>query len=166
MKWGFTFESAQETYDIETGTHKKLNLPQRIFLKVIDSWFYHIFMTLLTIYCLFFDDLWILILPKGVDNYFFVFTTICLVVFFLEIILTFIVRKEYRFSFFFWLDIISTISLIFDLDWITERFTYDIVNTTQVLKTSRASWFTRIIWVVRLIRLLRIVKLYKQAKNV
>jgi len=87
-------------------------------------------MTMLTFYCLFFDDIRILVLPEAVDNYFFSLTTFSAFVFLIEIILSFIARKEYRFSFFFWLDVVSTLSLVFDLDWFTDRLTQNVVNTT------------------------------------
>ena len=32
------------------------------------------------------------------------------------------IKEKYIFSFFFWLDIVSTASLLFDIEWITNSF--------------------------------------------
>lgn len=43
-----------------------------------------------------------------------------MVLFAIEIILNSIVIDDYKYSFFFWLDIIATLSLIPDIDWIAD----------------------------------------------
>lgn len=72
-------------------------------------------------------------------------------------------KSEYPGSFFFYLDIISTITMIPDCEWIWYLIVDDggNQNATDLAKTSRAGRVTRVIRVIRLIRLLRIVKLYK-----
>jgi hypothetical protein len=79
------------------------------------------------------------------------------------------------FSFYFWLDLVATISLVPDIgflwdpltgaDDVTEdSATSDAEQIQNAGKASRAGTRTsRIIRVMRLIRLLRIVKLYKNA---
>mmetsp|Transcript_16748 Transcript_16748/g.25817 ORF Transcript_16748/g.25817 Transcript_16748/m.25817 type:complete len:329 (+) Transcript_16748:783-1769(+) len=69
-------------------------------------------------------------------------------------------------SFFFNLDIVSTVSMIPDCGWIWDLFGEDTggSNATDIAKTSRAGRVTRVIRVIRLIRLIRIVKLYKQTQ--
>ena len=52
---------------------------------------------------------------KDADIFFDVLTIISLVVFAVEIIMSWIVKDDYKFSFFFWLDVISTLSLILDI---------------------------------------------------
>jgi hypothetical protein len=42
-------------------------------------------------------------------------TLICLAVFSAELVMSWLVKEDYRYSFFFWLDLISTLSLILDL---------------------------------------------------
>jgi len=42
----------------------------------------------------------------------------------IEIILSVIVKKGYTFSFFFWLDILSTISLILDINMVSNAIFY------------------------------------------
>lgn len=52
---------------------------------------------------------------KSADTYFDVFTIIALVTFFAEIVMAVLSKEDYLFGFFFWLDTISTISLILDI---------------------------------------------------
>lgn len=72
-------------------------------------------MGVFTIYALFGDDARILSSTKSADNVFDAFTLMSMVIFAVEIGMTLYVDKKYKWSFFFWLDVISTISLILDL---------------------------------------------------
>jgi len=130
-------------------------------------------MTLITIYALFFDDIRIIFFPKSLDDLFYGITLFGMICFTLEISLASYAKEDYVFSFFFWLDIVSTVSMIPDCGWIWDPIIgagdSDITsdagggdNAAQLAKTSRASRVTRVIRVIRLIRLIRIVKLYKQ----
>lgn len=58
------------------------------------------------------------------DTYFDVFTSIALASFILEIVLTIIAKDDYLWGFFFWLDAISTISLILDIQAISIAIFY------------------------------------------
>lgn len=71
--------------------------------------------TTLSIYALFGDDIRVVAFNKHADLTFDVLTIIALVVFSVEIVISFMAKPEYRFGFFFWLDLISTVSLILDL---------------------------------------------------
>lgn len=77
--------------------------------------------TLLTIYALFFGDIKYLISDKSADTTFDVMTFLCMGVFTFEIIMSMLVKKHYTFSFFFWLDIVSTATLIFDLSILSTK---------------------------------------------
>mmetsp|Transcript_3333 Transcript_3333/g.2301 ORF Transcript_3333/g.2301 Transcript_3333/m.2301 type:complete len:168 (+) Transcript_3333:211-714(+) len=130
----------------------------------LEHWITAIFMTLITIYSLFFDDIRVLALPKDADPICYGITCFCMACFLIEIILASIVKDDYFLSFFFWLDLISTLSMIGDIGWITSGGSGSGAEVSSLAKTSRASRVTRVIRIVRLIRLIRIVKLYKQAK--
>ena len=119
-------------------------------------------MTLITFYALFFDDIRMIGFEKDQDDGFFAITLIGMLAFTVEIILASLVMDDYWNSFFFWLDLVSTISMIPDCGWIWEPLTGGGgTNATDLAKTSRAGRVTRVIRVIRLIRLIRIVKLYK-----
>ena len=127
-------------------------------------------MTVITVYSLFFDDIRQLTIHPSKDDICFGVTTACMGFFLVEIVLAAIAIEDYFLSFFFWLDIISTLSMVPDIGWMWNFITGQdsssggVNNAGQLAKTSRASRVTRVIRVIRLIRLIRIVKLYKQAK--
>lgn len=126
-------------------------------------------MSAVTIYSLFFDDIRASGFDLAQDNIFYSLTFVCMILFLVEIILASISKEDYFLTFFFWLDVISTISMIPDCGFIWNPLVGQGGNKqakgmASVAKTSRAGRITRIIRVIRLIRLIRIVKLYKQAR--
>lgn len=82
-----------------------------------------------------------------------------------------IVKEEYFLSFFFFLDSISTISLLLDISMFNEAVglsgdTSGAQNTAALARAGRASRVgTKAGRVVRLVRLIRLVKLYKTASE-
>lgn len=76
---------------------------------------------------------------------------------------------EYRFTFFFYLDIISSLSLLLDVSLITSLLyannsgTYDISQIAVQARASRVA--TRAIRIVKLVRIIRIIKMYKAASQ-
>ena len=90
----------------------------------------------------------------------------------LEIILNSVVDDDFKYSFFFWLDIIATLSLIPDIDWISSPLaellgsdtiseTVDVLPGKLVIYNETAKQMTKVIKSLRLIRMIRIIKLYK-----
>lgn len=73
-------------------------------------------MTVVTIYALLGDDIKLLTTTKSADPIFTDLTAIALVLFLIEIILASIGKEDYFNSFFFWLDFVSTISLVTDIE--------------------------------------------------
>ncbi|EGR34816.1 hypothetical protein IMG5_001570 [Ichthyophthirius multifiliis] len=138
-----------------------------------------IIMAIITLYALFGDDIRVLVTDKNGDKIFWILNIICMCVFFIEIILACFAKPDYFNSFFFYLDLISTVSLIFDIGWISDS----IYNTqdsnpdlsssgqgsrnpsqiAQAGKTSRVG--TKASRIVRIVRLIRLVKLYKHAQT-
>jgi len=148
--------------------------------QILDDAYYIIFMTLVTVYALFFDDIRIIAFAKEADGVFYGITLACIVLYTAEVVASSWAVSGYMNSFFFWLDMVSTISMVPDCGWIWD----EIVNpgstdgggaedgqggsdrsgsqtATDLAKTSRAGRITRVIRIIRLIRLIRIVKLYK-----
>lgn len=85
----------------------------------LESKTFQVPVTILTIYALFFGDIKYLISTKEDDLAFDVITFICMATFVFEILLSMLAKKNYTFSFFFWLDILSTVTLIFDLSLVS-----------------------------------------------
>mmetsp|Transcript_52955 Transcript_52955/g.80291 ORF Transcript_52955/g.80291 Transcript_52955/m.80291 type:complete len:88 (-) Transcript_52955:64-327(-) len=77
-------------------------------------------MTIVTLYALFGDDIRVLATNKDGDAVFYGLACASLVLFSIEIILACYAKAGYLFGFFFWLDIISTVSIIFDIGWIMD----------------------------------------------
>lgn len=139
-----------------------------------NHWSFTAFMTLLTIYALFGDDIRLCATDKSADDIFFGLTSLSLAFFAIEIVLNSIAREGYFLGFFFWLDLISTVSLITDIGWIWDEITgtsdsnaEDAQQASKLARGSRGakigSRAGRIARVIRLIRLIRVVKLYKSA---
>jgi len=86
--------------------------------KVINHWAVTTTMTIVTVYALFGDDIRLAFFTKSADDTFFTLTFISLILFSLELTLNSIATPDYFNSFYFWLDLVSTISLITDIGWI------------------------------------------------
>lgn len=147
-------------------------------------------MFLVTIYALIGDDIRLLAFDKDADDVFMWLNIITLSLFTIELVLSSIGVKGYLGSFFFWLDFLSTISIITDIEPLWQAIVSigsndeaaaapldlghlkgdkEILASLQNQNigvdanvTARAGKLTRI---VRLIRLIRIVKLYKSASQ-
>lgn len=87
------FESPTETPNKSTC--------QIITLKILDSHTLAIFMSFVTIYALFSDDIRIAACTKEDDDVFYALSTIALFFFLLDLIASTIVKQDYRFSFYF-----------------------------------------------------------------
>ncbi|OMJ77735.1 hypothetical protein SteCoe_22604 [Stentor coeruleus] len=128
-------------------------------------------MSLVTIYALFADDIKTLAFAKSSDDIFSTLVVICLLLFTGELVLSSLYKPNYKWSFYFWLDLVATLSLITDIGWIWDNF-IGVSNTSSnnkqlqnAGKASRAGTRTsRILRIIRLIRLIRLVKLYKNAQ--
>jgi hypothetical protein len=75
-------------------------------------------MALVTIFALVGDDLRLWLTTKVADLYFNTAFAISLFLFALELFLNSMIIHEFKYSFFFWLDMIATLSLIPDISWI------------------------------------------------
>ena len=94
-----------------------MNTYKVVIERFLDSRGFQIFINILTVYALFADDFRTAFFPKSADDGFDSIIIICMIFFSLEIVLSVLSKENYVFTFFFWLDIISTVSLIFDLKW-------------------------------------------------
>jgi hypothetical protein len=78
-----------------------------------------VIMTTITIYALFGDDVRVLSTNKWGDPYFWVLNCIAMGMFILELIVASLCKKGYFWGFFFFLDLLSTLSLLLDIGWIS-----------------------------------------------
>ena len=153
-------------------SHNHRPLWKKKIAKFLDSAPVLIFMSILTIYALFSSDIQAAFLRIEVDYAFNIIQCILVGIFTLEWILNIIAKVDYIFSFFFWLDLIATISLIQDIDWVMnpvlgygsarqKSYKSSVQAAKAMSKVSSASRATRVLRVIRIVRLIRMVKLYK-----
>ena len=122
---------------------------------------------MITLYALFGDDARILVTDKNGDSGFWVCNIIAMIAFAIEILVASICRKDYFNGFFFWLDLVSTVSLLLDIGWVTDSLFNGSINSgaTSAASLARAGRASRVGTkagrIVRIIRLIRLVKLYK-----
>jgi hypothetical protein len=125
-------------------------------------------MSLVTFYALFADDIKILLLPKSADTSMDIITLIFMFLYLIELIMGVLAVPNYLFSFYFWVDLVSTLSMLADVTFIINPVTDALGGSTSgadIAKTGRASRVIKIIRIIRLIRLLRVLKIYKQVKT-
>jgi hypothetical protein len=101
--------------------------------KFINRWPVVSFMTLITVYALFADDVRLLATTKPYDEVFYSLTSISMICFLLELFLASLASPDYFLGFYFWLDLIATVSLLTDIAWI-----WDEVTGTQDINASNA----------------------------
>jgi len=77
-------------------------------------------MSMTTLFALFGDDMRLWFTTKEADPYFFGGLCLSFFLFIFEILVNSCVIDDFKFSFFFWLDLIATFSLIPDILWVVE----------------------------------------------
>lgn len=116
---------------------------------------------------MFADDIRIVAFDQPADIGFDILSMIMILIFLIEIILSWIAFEEYRCSFFFILDLVSTFSLVLDIGLLTDLIYSNTTNTygfSRIAAQSKASRVaTRAVRIVKLFRIIRVVKLYKSA---
>ncbi|CAK87607.1 unnamed protein product (macronuclear) [Paramecium tetraurelia] len=157
--------------DIFQQTMDKNSHRASIFEIVLESTVFQVIINILTLYALFGDDIRVAAFRLSADIVFDALNITCLVMFSTEIILSVIVKEGYFLSFFFWLDSISTISLLLDINLFNQAVGLSgaggqAKNTAGLARAGRASRVgTKAGRVVRLVRLIRLVKIYKSANK-
>mmetsp|Transcript_99008 Transcript_99008/g.178780 ORF Transcript_99008/g.178780 Transcript_99008/m.178780 type:complete len:979 (-) Transcript_99008:249-3185(-) len=128
---------------------------------VVDNRWFMLVTTILTIYALTGDDIRIMCTDKPSDFIFNINAVICIVVFSAEVLLSCIGKNDYYLGFFFWLDVISTATLVLDLTWVSEFLEGSSADASNMRSGRTARVGARAARVVRVLRLVRILKLYK-----
>jgi class 3 adenylate cyclase len=128
---------------------------------VADSKSFNLLTILLTVYALTGDDIRLLCSNQPQDAIFNGITILCIVVFLLEIVICTFGRDDYFLSFFFWLDCISTVTLLLDLTYVSELIHQDDEEVDNVRTSRSAKIGARAGRMVKVVRLVRILKLYK-----
>ena len=125
-------------------------------------------MSLVTFYALFFDDIKLLLLPKETDLTFDIITLIAMALYTFELVAGALAVEGYFFSFYFWVDLLSLLSMLPDVSFVVAAVEGEFAaadGASDIAKTGRATKVVKVIRIIRIIRLLRIVKIYKQVKT-
>lgn len=135
----------------------------RVSAHVVDNPLFIFVTTLLTVYALIGDDIRLICTDKPDDIAFNVMVLLCLVIFGVETVISSLGKSDYFLGFFFWLDVISTVSLVLDLTWVTDSIAQQSKeqNTSDMRSGRTARLGAKAGRVVRVLRLVRILKLYK-----
>jgi len=143
--------------------------------KFLNEWPVTIFMTIITVYALLADDIRLILFEKESDYYFYWMNSFSLGLFLLELSLASLVTADYFIGFYFWLDLVATLSLVTDIAWVWDPIMgtedVDASNAESAGNVARAgrsarigTRASRVARIIRLIRLIRVVKLYKNAQ--
>jgi len=133
----------------------------KITRSIVEHRLFSLLTALLTIYALTGDDMRLIFTHQPADPVFDGLTLLCIVVFVLEIVLCMFAKDDYFLSFFFVLDVISTVTLVIDLTWVNDSLQGSEEDMSNDRVSGTAKIGTRTSRVVRVLRLIRIIKLYK-----
>ena len=136
--------------------------------KLLTNKIWQVVVSIVTIFALYGDDLRLLAFPKTADLTFEVLSFGALLLFFAEMFMQVYSMKGYQYGFNFWLDVVSTLSLIPDITFLMNIISpqEEEGGSSAVLSASRASRAgTRAIRVVRIVRLVRMVRIVKLLNN-
>ena len=92
--------------------------------KFLGSTYFQLLILVLTFYALFFDDYQVLICRKYSNTMFDVISCLAIFIFIVELTIASIHTRGYCNSYYFYLDIISALSIIIDLNFVTNAMTY------------------------------------------
>jgi len=157
----------------ENHGHRKRHAPPSKYQKivewsriVIENNYVVGFTTVLTIWALTGSDLRMMFTTKAFDAIFNWIVGVMLVTFTFELILSSIGKDDYFLGFFFWLDLISTLTLVLDLTFVAEIMmgtggSEDGSEGSELRGGKTAKIGAKAGRVVRVLRLVRILKLYK-----
>ena len=143
----------------------------------MNHWGFEALIIALIVFTMIGDDFKIAFLSISVDGVFNIITILAMVIFTFEIIVNSIIQSDYFNSFFFWLDIITSLTLIFDISWVMESMIFSghdyIANTPEeaqqaiisdegeALGTKHGQYYR----IIRLIRLMRVGRLWRYANK-
>lgn len=157
--------AASEIFDVSTWDGwLKLQLST-----ILNSNWFNAITGLVTTFALFGDDLRIMAFTGrgSADLVFSILNVIGMGIFTVEICGLCYTKPDYLFGFYFYLDVISTGSMILDIRWFSPEGTGDsAASVARTGKVSKSAKSGRLVRIARLVRLVRIVKLFKLKKNI
>lgn len=128
--------------------------------KVIESKLYNYLILIVSIYSLFIEDFKSLLVSGKYDTVFSIIFLLIFILFIFEISVIVVLDERYICSLFFWIDVVSTISLIMEIHWIMEFINFNKTNAIkQIGRGGRLA--TRAIRLLRFLRTLKVLTITK-----
>ena len=119
-----------------------------------------LFLGVLLMVSLFLNESWVLgNATNSSDDALYSILSFVFIIFLLESVILSFVQPKYFMGFFFWMDILGTFSILFDIGWIADTIFSGSGNSTSILRATRAAKLG-----ARYGRLMRILKLMKFIK--
>ena len=115
----------------------------------------------LTLLCLYLHDLCYAVMPKSADEAVSAILLAVFILFSVELLVQCLVRRHYFLSFFFFMDLIGTASLIFDIQFITDALWSESSLTSSSTPSSHVTQSASVIRLTRFARLLRVIRLVR-----
>ena len=144
--------------------------------KFMQHWVISIIIVILTVFVLFVEDFRLAFSSKSADDAFSSIICFIFAVYTIEIILNTLSEDKYLLSFYFCLDIISTVSLLLDMRFIMDEiwnhteYDFEAMSAEERAEAAKEQYgsqdgtqIQRVYRVLRLFRLLRISRLWKSA---
>jgi hypothetical protein len=122
---------------------------------------------ILTIWALFADDIKMMTTTVGADVGYSISIIIIQVIFSIEVVVGSLCVPGYFLGFFFWLDVLSIVSLLLNINWVNDIIIENISGATDQSFTGKKSNSktvkvgTKAVTVLRIVRLIRIVRVTK-----
>ena len=145
-----TFDIFSQFYSRDTG---KKSFSERL----VRSYEAQLLSMVITVYALFAEDYRLLLCSRDTDNTFQYFAIACGVYFLCEMILSMIVSTKYFNSYYFWLDLLSALSMLLDVRIVDRKTEY----VYGLQSSSFSLLFFRVTRLLRIVRLVRITRIYK-----
>lgn len=176
-------EKALKTYDIKSPedvneinsqiekTEDKNELKKRspghqkifdLFQTILNNKFFFALMVITNVYIIFINPLYPIVFSKSADTVFDILSLICVAIYISEIIMQFICIPHYFLSFYFFIDCLSTILIIFDLTFIYYPLFYKNDDGTNLFAAIR---IVKVVRVLRLVRILKLVYTYTEIRG-
>jgi class 3 adenylate cyclase len=138
---------------------------------IVDNKYVVFISVVLTAYALIGDDIRLICTDKKADVVFNILTIVCIVFFSAEVAGSCLGKQDYFLGFFFWLDLLATVTLILDITWVNEAVfssssDMDLADRARSGRTARlGASVGRMVRVLRLIRIFKLYKAYYAVKN-
>jgi hypothetical protein len=117
--------------------------PRKLCRRLSHNIWVALFLAFVTLWVLFADDFRLACMPPSSDAAMGWLSIVCMIVFVLEIIMYSLASKTYMGSFFFWLDVLATVSMILDIPAVEDAIFDALDGDSTTLESTALARATR-----------------------